>query len=151
MAASDASPPPLVALLGDTLVAKSTSPEGRRFTTLRTADVLADGYVGLLFSNTWSAEGRALCAAAEAAQTAVRLAGHAFTVVLVSSDNNVDEFERALGSLVGVPYTQALQAKEAQLCALYALRRVPELVVLDGTACVVNTGVFVQVLRCGRG
>ena len=84
-------------LLGPSLVAPSTS-KVKRFDTLKTAEVLANTCVGLVFAADWSEESRAFVARLVEAHAAVVAGGSAFQPVLVSSDRNVDAFARLLGA-----------------------------------------------------
>ncbi len=115
----------LVELLGPSLVATSDS-KIKRFATTPTAEALAGkSAVGLVFAADWSEESKAF--AAELVRTCedVSAAGHAFQVVLVSSDRNVDAFARFLAACPGwlaLPYTDALKAKEESLCKQFKAR-----------------------------
>jgi hypothetical protein len=82
-------------LLGPSLVQKASS-KVRRFDTLQTADVVKGNVVGLLFAAEWSEESTRFCERLAQTHREVTEAGGSFTLVLVSSDRDVDAFVRTL-------------------------------------------------------
>lgn len=82
-------------LLGPSLVQKASS-KVRRFDTLQTADVVKGNVVGLLFAAEWSEESARFCERLAQTHREVTEAGGSFTLVLVSSDRDVDAFVRTL-------------------------------------------------------
>lgn len=115
---------PIVSLLGDTLLEKTTSVS----TSEKMADIDA---VGIYFSAHWCGPCRGFTPKLIEAYTKIKASGKKFEIVFASSDQNQKAFDEYYADMPWLAIDYADRAKKDALSKKYKVRGIPTFVIVD--------------------